>query len=204
AQVRVQYSPPTTPEQFGNNPDAENARYLYVLLHGIGVATDAWAANTVAWAPGDANAPFDSEWTVYEASQANGVSVEQDPTSHGVVQIGACYGAWTLDTIREPVHKTSDNNLALHYLKSGTRAYVADTHISYTSLMGPTDTPRGRTGFELLFWNSIAAGRTPIDAFQDAKVGIGAAIDTLVSEGNIDQAKITLKTLFYMVYLGRP
>ena len=31
-----------------------------------------------------------------------------------------------------------------------------------------------------------------------------AAIDALVAEGNIDSAKVNLKTLHYMVYLGRP
>jgi hypothetical protein len=121
-----------------------------------------------------------------------------------VVQIGACYGAWTLDTVQAPIHKTADNDLALHYLKSGTRAFIADTHISYSTVMGPTDTPRGRTGFELLFWHGIAQGHAPIDAFQSAKLGIAQAIDTLVAAGDIDAAKVNLKTLHYMVYLGRP
>jgi hypothetical protein len=121
-----------------------------------------------------------------------------------VVQVGACYGAWTLDTVQEPVHKTAANNLALHYLKGGTRAYIADTHLSYSTVMGPGDTPRGRTGFEFLFWQGIGKGMAPIDAFQAAKVGIAKAIDTLVAAGEIDAAKTNLKTLHYMVYLGRP
>jgi hypothetical protein len=203
-QVRLQYTPPTTPEQFGNNPDAENARYLYVLLHGIGVLTNAWSGDTVAWFPTNTSKPLDAEWLVAPYSQQDGVTVETDPTSRGVVQIGACYGAWTLDTVQEPQHKTADNNLALHYLKGGTRAYVADTHISYSTVMLPTETPRGRTGFELLFWRGVTGGMSPIDAFQSAKVGIAAAIDQHIADGNIDAAKITLKTLHYMVYLGRP
>jgi len=203
-QVRLEYTPPTTAASFGNNTDAENARYLYVLLHGIGVLTNVWSANTVTWTPTSTDKPLDNEWAVQETNQADGVTAESDPSSHGVVQIGACYGAWTLDTVQEPVHKTADNNLALHYLKSGTRAYIADTHISYSSVMAPTDTPRGRTGFELLFWKGIASGMAPIDAFQAAKVGIGKAIDALVQAGDIDNAKINLKTLHYMVYLGRP
>ena len=203
-QIRLQYTPPTTPEQFAQNPDAQNARYLYVLLHGIGVLTNAWSADTVAWFPSSQDKPLEAEWLVAPYSQEDGITVETDPTSRGVVQIGACYGAWTLDTIQEPVHKTADNNLALHYLKGGTRAYVADTHISYSTVMLPTDTPRGRTGFEILFWKGIADGSTPIDAFQAAKVGIAAAIDQHIADGNIDAAKITLKTLHYMVYLGRP
>ncbi len=204
AQIRMQYVPPTTPDQFASNADASNARYLYVLLHGIGVATNSWAANTVSWSPTNTSSPLDDEWSLSEANQTDGVRVESNPTSHGVVFIGACYGAWTLDTIQEPVHKTSDNDLALHYLKSGTRAYVADTHISYSYRMAPTDIPMGRTGFEYLFWNAVAAGQTPIDAFQTAKVGISKAIDALVAAGDVDTANVNLKTLHYMVYLGRP
>jgi hypothetical protein len=204
AQIRLQYTPPTKPEQFAANPDANNARYLYVLLHGIGVTTNAWAANTVTWTPVNTKKRLDDEWALSEGNQMDGVQVESNPTSHGVVQIGACYGAWTLDTIQEPTHKTADNNLALHYLKSGTRAYVADTHISYSYRMAPTDIPMGRTGFEYLFWNAVAAGMTPIDAFQAAKVGIAKAIDELVAAGDVDTANVNLKTLHYMVYLGRP
>jgi hypothetical protein len=203
-QTRLEYTPPTTGAEFGANTDAQNARYLYVLLHGIGVATQTWEANTVAWAPIDANDPLNAEWTVFDAATTPGVDIAANPGSHGVVQIGACYGAWTLDTIQEPIHKTADNDLALHYLKSGTRAYVADTHISYTTRMGPDSTPSGRTGFEYLFWSAVATGMTPIDAFQAAKVGTAKAIDELVAAGDIDSAKITLKTLHYMVYLGRP
>lgn len=204
AQVQIEYSPPTTGDTFGHSNEATHARYLYVLLHGIGVATDSWAANTVAWQPTDANAPLDAEWLVADTSQVAGVTVESDPTSNGVVQIGACYGAWTLDTTQAPQHKTSDNNLALHYLKSGTRAYVADTHLSYSVPLGPGDVPSGRTGFELEFWKAIASGMTPIDAFQAAKLATAKAIDDLVAADRIDAAKITLKTLHYMVYLGRP
>ncbi len=204
AQVRLQYAPPVDAATFGQNADAESARYLYVLLHGIGVLTNTWSANTVAWEPGNPQDPFAAEWTVHESTQLDAVTVETDPLSRGVVEVGACYGGWTLDTIQQPVHKTAANSLALHYLKSGTRAFVADTHISYSTLMGPDETPRGRTGFELLFWRGITAGLAPIDAFQEAKVGIAAAIDTLVAEGDIDTARINLKTLHYMVYLGRP
>jgi hypothetical protein len=203
-QVQLEYSPPTTGDTFGQSGVSANSRYLYVLLHGIGVATDTWAANTVAWGPTDNNDPLNAEWVVADASQVEGVTVGSNPTSHGVVQIGACYGAWTLDTTQAPQHKTADNDLALHYLKSGTRAYVADTHLSYSVPLGPNDTPSGRTGFELEFWKAIASGMTPIDAFQAAKVATSKAIDELVAAGDIDSAKITLKTLHYMVYLGRP
>jgi hypothetical protein len=203
-QVRLQYAPPVDAQSFANNADAENARYLYVLLHGIGVLTNAWSANTVTWQPSSTDDPLNNEWILSESYQQDAVTAETDPTSRGIVQIGACYGAWTMDTKQEPVHKTAANNLALHYLKGGSRAYIADTHLSYSTLMGPADAPRGRTGFELLFWRAIGQGMAPIDAFQAAKVGIAQAIDVLVKDGDIDSAKVNLKTLHYMVYLGRP
>ncbi|MCJ7710486.1 MAG: C25 family cysteine peptidase, partial [Chloroflexi bacterium] len=169
-QVRLQYAPPVDAQSFGTNPDAENARYLYVLLHGIGVLTNAWSANTVTWQPSNMDDPLSAEWILSESYQQDAVTAETDPTSRGVVQIGACYGAWTMDTKQAPVHKTADNNLALHYLKGGSRAYIADTHLSYSTVMGASDAPRGRTGFELLFWRGIGQGMAPIDAFQAAKV----------------------------------
>ncbi len=204
AQVRLAYAPPTSAQAFGGNADAANARYLYVLLHGIGVLTDAWSANTVVWEPTNTDKPLDHEWIAHESNQVDAVTAESNPVSRGVVQIGACYGAWTLDTVQEPVHKTADNSLALHYLKGGSRAFIADTHLSYSTVTGPGDTPQGRTGFEYLFWKGIGDGMAPIDAFQAAKVGIAQAIDVLVEAGKVDAAKTNLKTLHYMVYLGRP
>ncbi len=203
-QVQLRYSPPSDAASFGADPAARSARYLYVLLHGIGVLTNVWSTNTVAWEPASSDRPFDGEWVVRESTQVDAVTIDTNPTSAGVVQIGACYGAWTLDTVEEPKHKTADNSLALHYLKSGVRAYVADTHLSYSTLIGPNETPRGRTGFELIFWRGINDGLTPIDAFFQAKQGIGGAIDTLVQAGDVDSAQIALKTLHYMVYFGRP
>jgi hypothetical protein len=122
----------------------------------------------------------------------------------GIVNVGACYGAWTLDTIQEPKDKTAENNLALTYLKSGTRAFVGDTHLSYSALIGPDRTPRLRTGFEMLFWRAMLAGASPIDAFQAAKVGIAEQIDAALAAGRIDTAKLNYKHLHIMVYLGRP
>ncbi len=62
--------------------------------------------------PSDAANPLDAEWVVADSSQV-AVTAQSNPTSHGVVQIGARYGAWTLDTVQAPQHKTADNNLAL-------------------------------------------------------------------------------------------
>ena len=201
--TRVTYAPPTTPQSFAASIDAAGARYLYVLLHGIGVNTGAWWTNAESWTPDSEGKPLDNEWTLYEADQTEAVDVKDNPTSTGVVQVGACYGAWTIDTVKVPQHKTADNNLALHYLKGGARAFIADTHISYSYAMSPGDTPAGRTGFEYLYWDGIRSGLTPVDAFQQAKVRIADAIDASRNAGEIDTASATFKTLHYMVYLGR-
>lgn len=203
--VQLDYAPPVGTDAFDAGP-AGNARYLYVLLHGIGVLTDAWSADLQVWTPSDPAQPYVGEWTVEsnELLQLDAVAIENNPGSRGLVNVGACYGAWTLDTIQEPVHKTAENNLALHYLKSGARAFVADTHLSYTVLQDEDDIPLGRTGFERVFWRSINEGMPVIDAFQQAKLEIGASIATLAGQGEAYYAGLNLKTLHYMVYLGRP
>lgn len=202
--VQLDYSPPLDDAAFAAGP-AGSARYLYVLLHGIGVNTDSWSAGLEIWRPRDAAQRYIGEWTVETSrDDLHGVSIENNPGSRGLVNVGACYGAWTLDTILEPVHKTADNNLALHYLKSGTRAFIADTHISYTFLEEDLVIPLGRTGFERVFWRSIGEGMTIVDAFQQAKVEFGASIDLLVAQGETGAAGVNLKTLHYMIYLGRP
>lgn len=202
--VQLDYSPPIDAAAFDASA-ASSSRYLYVLLHGIGVLTDAWSANLEVWRPNDPAQPYAGEWTIETRGEhLDGVRIENNPGHRGLVNIGACYGAWTLDTTLEPTHKTADNNLALHYLKSGTRAFVADTHLSYTVLQDNEEIPLGRTGFERVFWREIGDGQPVIDAFQQAKVEMGATIDTLVAQGEAQFAATNLKTLHYMIYLGRP
>jgi hypothetical protein len=202
--VQLDYAPPTDTGAFAAGP-AGDARYLYVLLHGIGVATDSWSANLETWSPQDPADRYVGEWRVDTArAHLDAVSIVNNPGSRGLVNIGACYGAWTLDTVLEPQHKTADNNLALHYLKSGARAFVADTHISWTVLQDELDIPLGRTGFERVFWRSIGEGMTAIDAFHQAKLELGASIHTLVAQGEAQDAALNLKSLHYMIYLGRP
>jgi Peptidase family C25 len=196
------YAPPTTPDELSRTP-ARSARFTYMLLHGIGVATDSWVTDIVAWSPVDLS-NLDGEWIVRDGNQQPAITVDQAGAPGGVVEIGACYGAWTLDTTEAPTHKTAQNDLALAYLKSGTRAYIADTHISYSAPLLPDGTPVARTGFELLFWQALLSGSSPIDAFQAAKVGIAQALDKAVAAGDGDAAALDFKTLEIMVYLGRP
>lgn len=202
--IQLEYAPPVDAAAFAAGP-AGTARYLYVLLHGIGIFTNEWSAGLEIWQPRDAAQRYVGEWTVETSDESlAGVSIENNPGSHGLVNVGACYGAWTLDTTYNSEHKTAENNLALHYLKSGSRAFVADTHISYTYLEEDPTLLLGRTGFERVFWRSIGEGKPIIDAFQQAKIEIGAAIDRLEAEGDAGAAATNLKTLHYMIYLGRP
>lgn len=202
--VDVAYSPPETPDEFAAGP-GQDARYLYVLMHGIGVITNTWWADIESWTPKNAADPI-GEWTVEAYGpepQRPSVVLQADIGSNGVISVGACYGAWTLDTIRAPQHKTADNSLALHFLKSGARAFVADTHISYSWALGQSPL-FGRTGFETVFWKYVGSGWSPIDAFQQAKVEMSKAIDAWIQSGDAASAQYDIKTLHYMVYLGRP
>lgn len=202
--VDLRYAPPTTAEAYAADPQVRSARYLYTLLHGIGVETGAWSVPGQSWERFEGDTGPDAEWVLTAVRNVDAVTVATSPVGHGVVFVGACYGAWTLDTTQEPQHKTAANSLALHYLKGGTRAFIADTHLSYSYSLGGSETPVGRSGFEKLFFTALGDGMTPIDAFQAAKVGIGEAIDDLLQAGRVDRALINLKTLHYMVYLGRP
>lgn len=201
ARVETRFAPPTDPVGFGSS-DAAHARYLYILLHGIGVTTDAWLADVFSWSPYDEK-DLSGNWKVVPDGQAGAVTMAT-ARNHGIVNVGACYGGWTLDTVQEPKHKTADNSLALAYLRSGTRAFIADTHLSYSVVTDPEGPYLGRTGFEVVFWKAIAAGSTPIDAFQQAKVTTAATIDLALREKAVDAALLNLKTLHEMVYLGRP
>jgi hypothetical protein len=200
--VDARYAPPTSPDEIASTT-AGRARFTYVLLHGIGVTTDEWATDIVAWSPEDLS-DLTGQWVVKSGGEATAITVGQAGVHGGIVEVGACYGGWTLDTIEAPTHKTAANSLALAYLRSGTRAFIADTHISYSALIGADGTPVARTGFELLFWRALLAGASPIDAFQTAKVGIGHAIDSALAAGDTDSAVLDFKTLEIMIYLGRP
>ncbi|MEO5705156.1 MAG: C25 family cysteine peptidase [Candidatus Limnocylindrales bacterium] len=203
--VELNFAPPVDAARYSAS-SAADARYLYVLLHGSGVQTGDWAADLKRWRPLDAASPYVAEWTVESRTDDEliALNLENNRGSRGLVNVGACYGAWTLDTVREPKHKTADNNLALYFLKSGARAFVADTHLSYSIPQAADGVPLGRTGFERVFWRSIGEGMTLIDAFQTAKVEVAAAIPGLLQAGAAQDAAINLKTVHYMVFLGRP
>jgi hypothetical protein len=200
--VEVQYAPPVDPARFAAG-SADDARYLYVLMHGDGTDTTTWWADVESWTPTSADR-FETEWDVESTTMDPAISIDTAPTSSGLVNVGACFGAWTIDLTGPPEHKTASNSLALHYLKSGTRAFVADTHISYSSQLYADGILRGRTGFEVAFWTAVDQGVAPIDAFLDAKQQMAAAIPQLRAIGHVDSALVAEKTVHYMVFLGRP
>ncbi len=196
------YAPQTTPQELPAT-NARTARFTYVLLHGIGVEADAWTTDIVAWSP-ESLTNLNGPWIVSDGNQRDAITIAQAGVPGGIVVVGACYGAWTMDTVLEPKKKTAANSLALAYLKSGTRAFIADTHLSYSAPQGLDGTPIARTGFEVLLWTAMLSGASPIDAFQAAKVGIAAEIDKAIAIGDYEVAALNFKTLEIMVYLGRP
>lgn len=202
AAVHTEFVPPASPDDLPAT-NAATARFVYILLHGIGVQTDTWSGDTNLWRPTDPG-DISKEWAVQVGGDAPGITVPYAGSPGAIVNVGACYGAWTLDTIQEPTSKNADNSLALRYLKSGTRAFIADTHLSYSTGIGVNGPFVGRTGFELLLWRGIFGGATPIDAFLDAKRGLAQVMDVAAAAGDAETVALNAKTLHEMVYLGRP
>jgi len=198
--VETWYGPPVDETGFIDGQGQE-ARYVQILLHGIGVTTDTWSADVVAWAPRTND--LSGEWEVAVGAQLPVVTIA-GAASTGVVSSGACFGAWTLDTILEPVHKTADNSLALAYLKAGTRSFIGSTHTTYSAVNTTSGPYVGVHGFEILFWRGVLAGARPIDAFHSAKLRIAAVIDEAIAAGAPEAAALNLKTLHHVIYLGRP
>jgi hypothetical protein len=124
----------------------------------------------------------------------------------GVIKLGTCYGAWTIDTTLRGVasHKTAENSIALAYLRSGTRAVVGESHISYAYPIG-TDGPYfSASGYEILFWRHLLSGKTPIDAFYQAKLDLASTLQQALDAGEVELALVNFKTLHEELYLGRP
>lgn len=198
--VETWYAPPVNAQGFVDG-NGQEARYVQILLHGIGVTTNRWSGDVIAWAPQTSD--LDGEWEVAVGDSVTAVDLA-GAASRGVVSVGACFGAWTLDTIQEPTHKTAENSLALAYLKGGTRAFIGSTHTTYSTVNTTAGPYTGIHGFEILFWRNLLSGQRPIDAFHNAKVRVAAVIDQAVAEGEAEYAAINLKTLHHVVYLGRP
>ncbi|MDQ2965596.1 MAG: hypothetical protein M3R57_07085, partial [Chloroflexota bacterium] len=178
---------------------------FYVSMHGIGQQTDSFFADVYGWIPRDLE-DLRAEWGVERGGQFISMDVTNATAPGGVIKIGTCYGVWTIDTSFQGVasHKTADNSIALAYLRSGTRAVVGESHLSYAVPIGIDGPYIGASGYEILFWRHLLSGRTPIDAFFQAKLDIAATTLQALEAGAVDAALVNVKTLHEEVYFGRP
>jgi hypothetical protein len=186
------------------------ARFVYVLLHGSGSKTDTWFGDIQAWRPLNPADPL-TQYITVDHGYSEGITVASAGAPGAIVNIGACFGAYTLDSPYGNTHKTPENSLALKYLASGSRAFIADTHISISTNSEPGGLIRARTGFEILLWQEIRAGATPIDAFLRAKQLMAGLITAQYADGDGDgfaddplEGDLNYLTIHEMVYLGRP
>jgi hypothetical protein len=203
--VTLYYSPPTLTEQVPQTNE-KSARLIYILLHGSGSLTDTWYGEIQKWTPLDASNPL-SEYEHEENDYTHGLSVPSAGAPGAFVDVGACFGAYTLDSVVGDTHKTRDNSLALAFLASGVRAFIADTYISESYNVDPGEVPIARTGWEILLWQGIKNGATPIDAYFAAKQSYGQLIQQEYASGDSDQSlhgDTNFLALHEMVYLGRP
>jgi hypothetical protein len=199
--VSTGYAPPLDAPRIAASED-DNGRYAYISMHGIGAETDQFWFDEYAWRAYDP-ANLAGEWEVLAAEQKLSMDIS-NAHSRGVVKIGTCYGGWTLDTVRGDQHKSADNNIALSYLKSGARAIVGETHISYAAPIGVRGPYIGASGYEILFFRYLLQGNAPIDAFFRAKLDVAEVMKAAIAQGQVEIASINLKTVHEEVYFGRP
>jgi hypothetical protein len=204
--LTLYYSPPTMDDKVPQT-NQKTARFIYILLHGIGSFTEKWSGEIQKWTPLDPNDPL-TQYTVEEKGFPASLTTATAGAPGAVVNTGACFGGYTLDTVMGSTHKTRDNSLALDFLATGSRSFVGST---YTSVLGPFtevgDPPEMATGFEILFWQGIKAGQTPIDAFFSAKAEYGRLVVERYAIGTPNaalQADQTFLALHEMQYYGRP
>ena len=203
--VTLYYSPPTLTGQVPQTNES-SARFIYVLLHGDGSETDTWWGEIQKWTPVN---PGDTagEWNHAQNDYSDGLTVPSAGDPGAIVDVGACFGAYTLDSPLGNTHKTRNNSLALKFLASGSRTFIADTYISQSTNSDPGGTLEARTGFEILLWQAVQGGATPIDAFFAAKSQEGQMIEAQYASGDPDLAlsgDANFLALHEMAYLGRP
>jgi hypothetical protein len=151
-----------------------DVRYGYFMLHGASWDTTVW------WGEEEV---YPEAFTVGEAS------------SEGIVLSGACYGSYTFS-------RTPDNSITLSFLRSGARAFVGSTGITYSPLWpsGPeaTGPMRHDAVFHEAFLSAVADGVAPLAAFMEAK----QAMTDLCGRG--DSTSAELKMLHEYIYFGKP
>jgi hypothetical protein len=142
---------------------------LYFMLHGSGNSGTKWY--------GELGTPAD--WTAIEAFHAAGAR------SQGVVLSGACYGA-------KIANYTPAESICLAFLKSGAKAFVGATAITYSHLKDGANQLGGL--FHRLFFENLASGDSPLQAYFDAKRSFGSSAVTPVEK----------KISHIFVFYGRP
>ncbi len=184
---------------------AGRARFTYVLLHGIGVTTDEWATDIVAWSPEDLS-NLDGQWVVKSGGEATAITVAQAGVKGGIVEVGACYGGWTLDTIARARSTRPQPTTSPSRTCARGPGRTSPTRTSRTARsIGADGTPVARTGFELLFWRALLARRLADRCVPDRQ-GRHRPRDRRrpSPSATTDAAVLDFKTLEIMVYLGRP
>lgn len=203
--VTLYYSPPTLTNQMPQTNQG-TARFLYILLHGDGSKTDTWWGEIQKWTSRNAGDPL-AEYRHEQDNYSNSMTVPSAGAPGAMVNVGACFGAYTLDSPLGNTHKTRANSIALKYLASGARTFIADTYISQSTNSDPGGRIEARTGFEILLWQAVQGGASPIDAFASAKRQYAQMIEQQYASGDPDKAlsgDANFLTLHEMIYLGRP
>ena len=151
----MQVGPPTArrvdAERF--NERRRERPYLYVLLHGIGVLTDAWSANTVVWDATPDKPLTTSGWST-SANQLDAVTSETTRAAGASSRSGpaTARGPWTPCRAR-PQDRRQQPRAALPQVAA--RGRSSPTRTSRTASDAAANTPTGRTGFESVFWKGI-------------------------------------------------
>ena len=149
-------------------------RHSYFMLHGGSWDTSVW------WGEEDV---YPQAFTVQEAS------------SEGFVLSGACYGSYTFG-------RTPDNSITLSFLRSGARAFVGSTGITYSPLWtggpNPTGPMRHDAVFHEAFLTAVHRGEAPLAAFMEAKEQM-ADVCRLG-----DSTPAELKMVHEFIYFGKP
>ncbi len=140
-----------------------NAEFDFFLLHGDWQAADLWRGE---------EPQYPIAFTTEEAN------------SQGLVLTGSCYGAYILD-------KSPQDSIALAFLKSGARAYIGSTGLTY--FYGET-LERGDYLMYNLIIQDLSRGLSPLEAFSNAKRAYAQEVLYDGEEKNLHQ----------FVYYGKP
>jgi hypothetical protein len=151
-----------------------DVRHSYFMLHGGSWDTTVW------WGEEEI---YPEAFTVAEAS------------SEGIVLSGACYGSYTFS-------RTPENSITLSFLRSGARAFVGSTGITYSPLWpsgpGATGPMRHDALFHEAFLSAAASGDAPLAAFMEAKQTMADMCK------RADSTPAELKMLHEYIYFGKP